>query len=196
VLKLIQAALEAQPNTWPQLVATFQKETDGTYARALKEESPAWWKKWLDDPRAQYDHHAQVIFRLRDQDKRPIQHFDIYFESKQGDAKARPIQTLFEDKHLNLVSPNILTFYLRTNAFDKKAKDPNWFSQIPEVKACALEITAVDPETGEVLYLPFRLELDTEQLSQWIQGHRTTIMDVELLRLPSPDVFKMIPYRG
>ena len=68
--------------------------------------------------------------------------------------------------------------------------------QVPEVQACALEITAVDPETNEVLYLPMRVELSTETLTQWIQGHRSTIIDVELLRLPSPNVFKLIPYRG
>jgi hypothetical protein len=57
---------------------------------------------------------------------------------------------------------------------------------------CALEISAVDPETQEILYLPFRLELKTEQLMEWIQGHRTTIIDIEMQRLPSPNVFKII----
>ena len=192
VLRLIQLGLEAQPNTWPNLVAAFQKETDDTYENAFKQESPPWWKKWLDDPRAQYDHHAQVIFRVRDQDARPIKNFDIFFQSEQGNAKARPIQTLFEDKHVNEVTPNIIDFYLRTDAFDLKSK--GWVPLVPEVKTCALEITAVEPETGEILYLPFRLELDNDQLLQWIQGHRTTIMDVELLRLPSPNVFKMVQY--
>ena len=194
VLKLIQLGLEARPDSWPELVSAFDKETEATYQKALTEESPAWWKKWLDDPRAQYDHHAQVVFRVRDQDGRLIQHFDIFFASTQGDTKARPIQTLFEDKHLNEVSPNILTFYLRTDAFVSNSKD--WLPQVPEVQACALEITAVEPETDEILYLPLRLELSAEQLAQWVQGHRTTIMDVELLRLPSPNVFTMVPFRG
>jgi hypothetical protein len=58
-----------------------------------------------------------------------------------------------------------------------------------------LEISAVDPETDEILYLPLRIELSTETLKQWIQGHRTTIIDVELLRLPSPNVFRIVPFR-
>jgi len=194
VLKLLQLGLEAQPDSWPNLTTAFENETNETYKKALTEEAPAWWKKWLDDPRAQYDHHAQVVFRLRDQDKRPIPHFDIFFESAQEDTKARPIQTLFEDKHLNEVSPNILMFYLRTDAFTSKSK--GWIPLVPEVKMCALEITAVEPETDEILYLPLRLELSTDQLLQWIQGHRTTIIDVELLRLPSPTVFMSVPFRG
>ena len=74
VLKLLQLGLEAQPDSWPNLTTAFENETNETYKKALTEEAPAWWKKWLDDPRAQYDHHAQVVFRLRDQDKRPILH--------------------------------------------------------------------------------------------------------------------------
>lgn len=190
VLRLIQRGLEATPDTWSKLVSVFDDETETTYDKVLKQQAPAWWKKWLDDPRAQYDHHAQVIFRIRDQDGRPVNNFDVYFESEQQETKSRPIQTLFEDKHLNEVNQNILTFYMRTDAF--VAGRRKWVSQISEVAMCGLEISAVDPETKEILYLPFRLELKTEQLEEWIQGHRTTIMDIELQRLPSPNVFKMI----
>jgi hypothetical protein len=190
VLRLIQSALEATPATWPDLISTFDKETEATYDRAIKQQTPSWWKKWLDDPRAQYDHHAQVVFRVRDQDGRPVKNFDIFFSSEQQETKSRPIQTLFEDKHLNEVNENILTFYIRTDAF--VAARRKWVSQVAEVAMCALEISAVEVDTDEIVYLPFRLELKTEQLMQWIQGHRTTIMDIELLRLPSPNVFKML----
>jgi hypothetical protein len=190
VLRLVQLSLEATPQTWPTLVDAFDRETEATYDKALKQQTPAWWKKWLDDPRAQYDHHAQIVFRVRDQDGRPVTNFDVYFDSAQQDSKARPIQTLFEDKHLNQVSPNILTFFLRTDAFVAAKK--KWVCQVEEVEMCALEISAVEPETGEILYLPLRLKLETNQLMEWIQGHRTTIIDVQLLRLPSPNVFKMI----
>jgi hypothetical protein len=194
VLRLVRMGLEATPATWPGLVAAFERETEDTYAQALAQEAPAWWKKWLDDPRAQYDHHAQIVFRVRDQDRRPVPHFDVFFDSQQGDSKARPIQTLFEDKHLNEVSPNIINFYLRTNAF--AAKNRKWIPLVSEIKGCALEVTAVEPETGDIVYLPFQLQLGVEQLAQWVQGHRTTIIDIELLRLPSPNVFKLTPYGG
>lgn len=190
VLRLIQLGLEATPQTWPTVVDAYQKETNLTYDKVLKQQAPSWWKKWLDDPRAQYDHHAQIVFRVRDQDGRPVTSFDVYFDSAQQDSKSRPIQTLFEDKHLNLIDRNIILFYLRTNAFVAAKK--RWESQVSEVEMCALEISAVEPETGEILYLPFRKKLKTEQLQEWIQGHRTTVIDVELLRLPSPKVFKMI----
>jgi hypothetical protein len=193
VLRMIRAALEATPDTWSQLVAQFDSETAKTYERALNEEAPAWWKKWLNDPRAQYDHHTQLIFRIRDQHGFPVLHYDIFFDSVQRSTRGRPIQTLFEDKHVNDKSPNVITFYLRTDAFVNKTE--GWKSMLDDVKISSLEITAVEPETGDILYLPCRIELNGAQLREWVQGHHTTIFDVELLRLPSPNVFRMVRFR-
>ena len=111
----------------------------------------------------------------------------------QRSIRGRPIQTLFEDKHVNDKSPNVITFYLRTDAFVNKTE--GWKSRLDDVKISSLEITAVEPETGEILYLPCRIELDGAQLREWVQGHHTTIFDIELLRLPSPDVFRMVRFR-
>ena len=194
VMRMLRAALEATPETWPGLVALFEDETQKTYAKAKEGDGPAWWQKWMNDPRAQYDPHAQVIFRVRDQHGAPVLHYDIFFESAQRTVKSRPIQTLFEDKHINEKAPHILLFYLRTEAFDKKSG--RWKSQVDEVDICSLEITAVEPETEEILYLPFRLELSGAQLREWVQGHHTVIFDVELVRLPSPNVFKMVKLEG
>jgi hypothetical protein len=50
----------------------------------------------------------------------------------------------------------------------------------------------VEPDTEEVLYLPMRFEFTAAELNQWIQKDRTTVIDVELLRLPSPKIFTMV----
>ena len=39
-----------------------------------------------------------------------------------------------------------------------------------------------------------RFEFTGSQLNQWIRGHRTTLVDVELLRLPSPEIYRLIRY--
>jgi hypothetical protein len=132
-----------------------------------------------------------VIFRLRDQDGRPVQEFDIFFDSVRGPRDpSRAMKDLIEDKHVNVCSPNILTFYLRTDAFSAEAG--TWIPRVPELNGCILEISAVEPQTQEILYLPLRFEFTPEELEAWIQGDRTTLIDVELLRLPSPSVFTLI----
>ncbi len=193
VLRLIQVALDTRPQQWPARVAAFRGETEETYRRVLARQAPAWWKKWLEEPRAQYDPHAQVIFRLRDQDGRPVRHYDIFFDSVGGKTDpSLAIGRLFEDKHVNDVSPHIITFYLRTDPFS--AEQNAWVPRIPAVNGSFLEVSGVEPETGEILYLPLRFEFTPTQLVQWIQGHRTAIVDVELFRLPSPEIFRLVRY--
>ncbi len=171
-------------------VEAFRRETEETYRRVRQAKPPSWWLKWLDNPKAQYDRHAQVIFRVRDQDGHPVTGFDIYFDSVQGRRDpSRAFKDLIEDKHVNGASPNIMNFYLRTDAYSKEADE--WISLVPQVEGCFLEISAVDPQTREILYLPLRFEFLSQELDAWICGNRTTIVDVELLRLPSPAVFAL-----
>jgi hypothetical protein len=41
--------------------------------------------------------------------------------------------------------------------------------------------------------MPVCLTLSGRRLRRFIQGHRTTVIDVSVLRLPSPEVFKVRP---
>jgi pimeloyl-ACP methyl ester carboxylesterase len=193
VLRLIKSALETRPAQWQARLATFQAETDATYNQALASEAPPWWKKWVEEPRAQYDPHAQVIFRIRDQNGRPVSHYDIFFDSVRSKTDpSLPFRDLIEDKHVTELSPNIIVFYLRTDKFS--AEEGQWIPQVPRINGCFLEVSAVEPETGEIVYLPMRFEFTGSQLNQWIRGHRTTLVDVELLRLPSPEIYRLIRY--
>jgi hypothetical protein len=196
VLRLLQQALAAGPNDWPGLVAKFDLETTKTYDRARKAQAPSWWKKWIQEPRAQYDPHAQLVFRVRDQDGRPVPHYDIFFDSDQKKSDLA-ILHLFEDKHVNELAPNVIAFYLRTSKFDRDAGNGgDWVDQIPLVNGCFLEVSAADAGNGRAIYLPLRFWFEPDQLSQWVRGHRTTIVDVELLRLPAPEVFQMVRFTG
>lgn len=193
VLRLIRSALETRPAQWSARVRTFQEETEETYRRVLAAQAPAWWKKWIEEPRAQYDHHAQVIFRIRDQDGRPVRHHDIFFDSVRGTTDpSLPFRELVEYRHVNELSPNILVFYLRTDAFSEA--EGAWVPRVPKVGGCFLEVSAVEPETAEILYLPMRFEFSAAELSRWVRGHRTTLVDVELLRLPSPEIYRLVRY--
>lgn len=194
VLRLLDQALSAKSaKQWQDTRGVFESETASTYEQARKKQAPSWWSKWIHEPRAQYDAHAQIVFRVRDQDGRPVEHFDVFFDSDlaKNDTEL-PIGALFQDKHLNEKTPHCICFYLRTDAFDKNRD--SWTARVPQVKGCFLEVSAVEPGTDEILYLPFRFEFTAKQLERWIQPHRTTIIDVELMRLPSPEVFRMVKF--
>lgn len=189
VMKLLSSALTCDRPNWPNRVADFDLETQETYNLAATSQAPAWWKKWIEEPRSQYDHHAQVIFRVRDQNGRPIESFDIFFDSVTGRTDpSLPIGKLFEDKHVNEKTPNIITFFMRLNPWDGQ----KWAPKLPDVHGCFLEITAVEPETDEILYIPLRINIDPPTLESIIEPHRTTIVDVVLLRVPSLGVFQTV----
>src|SRR5450432_2987389 len=154
VLRLLQAALNTAPANWQDLVPQFADETKGSLSRVLNFEAPKWWQKWIHDTRKQYDAHAQIVIRLRDQDGRPVEHLDIFFNSvatKRDDSM--PFNDLIEDKHLNTNHPNIFVLYLRTSTYQDKAQpgeetDPlnaHWVQRVPKVDGCTLEVSAVEP---------------------------------------------------
>ena len=88
----------------------------------------------------------------------------------------------------------MIVFYLRTQRFERRRKD--WTDLLGNIADFALEITAIEPaaptQNPLVAYLPLRIPLSGRQVKNLIQPHRTTIIDVTLLRLPSPDIYQLI----
>jgi hypothetical protein len=200
VQRLIRAALEVPERSidaWSAMVDVFHKETSETYDLCRTEQKPG-ITNFLSDPRNQYDGHAQVVLRLRDQDgiAIPIASSDIFFVSEQMAAGTIPIQSLIEDTSVSGVSANDITFFIRVNRFDKQAND--WVYQLGKVNEFALEITAIEPAAANVnpmvAYLPLRIPLDKAELARFVQPNRTTIIDVELLRLPNPEIYRIARY--
>ena len=198
VERMLKLALETPEQTmaaYQRAVAAFDRETALTFESARTMQKPGLFN-FLDDPRNQYDPHAQVIFRLRDQDGLPIPiaSSDIFFVSEQGAKGTVPIQSIIEHSTVSGVTPNVIVFYLRTQKFDRRAK--GWVDQLANVSDFEIEITAIEPaaptQNPLISYLPLRIALSGKQVQTLIQSHRTTIIDVTLLRLPSPDVYQLI----
>ncbi len=195
MLKLALETPEHTPAAYQRAATSFDRETALTYESAKTMQKPGLFN-FLDDPRNQYDPHAQVIFRLRDQDGLPIPigSSDIFFVSEQGEKGTIPIQSIIQHTSVSGVAPNVIVFYLRTQKFDRRAK--GWVDQLANVSDFELEITAIEPaaptQNPLVSYLPLRIPLSGRQVKNLIHAHRTTIIDVTLLRLPSPDLYQLI----
>jgi hypothetical protein len=188
VLALIDVARRVRTTgEYRQVAALYAGRTAANYRRAAAELAPGVIEGLVHEPRAQYDPHAQLIVRLRDQHGRPVEHADVLLHAS-PDAAVSANQ-LFEHTHRNRRTPGILTFYLRTARFDAAAGD--WADQLPRLGSVSLEIAPVEPRTGEIRYLPVCLRLSNARLQRVVQGHRTTLLDVTLLRLPSPAVFRV-----
>lgn len=200
VRRLIEQALNATEATYDGLADAFEGETDATYTQAAATEhgnlvidlfrrASNALRLNFDNPHGQYDPHAQLIVRVRDQRGRPVPAVSVFFNSHGGDsAPAELIDALIEDHHGNGITSGIHTYYLRLGRFQKD----RWVDRVAGIGGINLEIDADDPQgDGKIAYLPLRLSINGAQLSQWLRPHRTTILDVTLLRVPAPDVFSV-----
>ena len=74
----------------------------------------------------------------------------------------------------------------------------HWVDQVPNISDFAIEITAIEPAAPLhdplVTYLPLRIPLSNDELKMLVQPHRATIIDVTLLRLPSPKVYQLVRF--
>jgi hypothetical protein len=187
VMPLIRQALETPPDpkAYAKTADAFRAATEDTLERAagLKNVVLDWNRQ------AQYEGHAQLIFRLRDQFGNGVGDFDITFKSHAGKAHPERLEAMIEDTHRNRQDAGTLTFYLRTQRFDTKKK--RWLERLDEVAPLDVEITGVEPLSQDIAFIPVNMRLSPSQVRAIVRSHCTTIVDVTLVRLPSKQVFEI-----
>ena len=187
LLSLIQQALKTplDPQLYAAAAQSFRPEQEQAFEKVTT--LSASLTEW--NPQEQYEGHAQLIFRIRDQQGLPVEHFDVFLNSA-DQPKTVKLESMIEDKHCNKRDPGTITFYLRTQQFNKRSK--TWQERLKTVAPLSLEITGEEPSASEITYLPLSLNLTTGQIQSMVKTFQTTVIDVVLVRLPSPDVFTIV----
>ncbi|MDQ8184889.1 hypothetical protein [Pelagicoccus sp. SDUM812002] len=187
IVPLVKRAIATpySETNYASVVVAFEVERQKTFNRAAKLRSSAMeWNK-----QCQYEGHAQLIFRLRDQFGTPVSDFDITIKSTPVNTSKNKLEQMIEDKHLNKKTKGIITFYLRTQSFNKRSK--KWTELLDNVTTVHLEITAHEDESDDIAFAPLSIKLTPSKIQSLIQSFRTTIIDVTLLRLPTTKVFEL-----
>jgi hypothetical protein len=185
LLPLINAALKTPYDdaAYQQTAEVFNAANNETFIKAKDLDSNIFeWNK-----QSQYEGHAQLIFRLVDQFENAVEHFDVTFKTVEISEGRPRLEKMIEDRHCNKKDKGTITFYLRTQSFDKKNKQ--WIDLLDNVSDLDIEITGYEPLSGDIAYLPVKIHLTSALIQRLIQSFRTTIVDVELVRLPSEKVF-------
>ena len=187
VLPLIEVALRTpyDADAYQQVVEDFDVANSETFNRAKELDSSIFeWNK-----QSQYEGHAQLIFRLKDQFGNGVENFDITFKTAKFDKKQPRLEKMIEDQHGNRRDDGTITFYLRTQAYDKRYK--KWRDLLGKIADVDIEVTGYESASGDIAYLPVNIHLPSHLVQRVIQSFRTTIVDVELVRLPSENVFNI-----
>jgi hypothetical protein len=199
VLDLIRQALTcADPAAYAALVTAFTDHTARTYDRVRNPQHRETLQtlfsrvtNFLLRPESQYDRHAQVSVRVRDQHGKAIDDYSVHFNSFGGGSGQGQVAAndLFEDTHKNRTSPDTTTFYLRLESWDGTARD--WVDRLAKVNGVDLEIDCIDPKTQRIVFVPLRMRLNANLLARYLKPHRATLFDVILQRLPAQETFSM-----
>ncbi|MCW8878841.1 MAG: hypothetical protein OQJ89_03310 [Kangiellaceae bacterium] len=185
VMPLVKTALMTKNSdaAYQKTVDKFKQAKAKTFERASKLK----WKITEWDPQQQYEGHAQLIFRIKDQFGNGVEYFDVMLKSNSSSKKQVKLEKLIEDHHGNKQDKGVITFYMRTQKFndDKKVFE----DLMSRVAPLDIEITGYEPESKEIAFVPLNLSLTTEQIQKVMESFKTTIIDITLVRLPSEKVF-------
>lgn len=188
IMRYIKAALKTKYDysAYQKTAERFQAGLETTLERAkkLKKGLFNWNRQW------QYEGHSQIVFRIRDQFGNVVPNHDITFRSRPNNKDQYQLERMIEDKHNNTKYPGTLTFYLRTVEYKRR----RWNDKICNMAPLDVEITAYEPESDEISYVPLNMQLKTEDLCRIVQNYCTSIIDITLVRLPSDEVFKVEHY--
>lgn len=179
---LVSSLLCSSDDEYVKLAERFSAETEMTLQKAAEANNTPGWNR-----HAQYESHAQVIFRLRDQFGAPVEHYDISLISTPRKKREHSLEHCIEDKHLNKCTDGIITFYLRTGIWNKREK--RFDSVFESIAPLRIEVTALEPVNNEITFIPLEIHLTPDEIRSYIKEFETTVLDLTLMRLPSQKVF-------
>lgn len=186
ILKLITRALQTPYDiaAYTETGAAFAAHTERTFTRVgnLKSSRLGWNRQHS------YEGHSQLILRIRDQYGEGLNNYDVTFRSV-NIGKKTPLETLIEDRHANKDDDGTVTFYFRTQKFLEKSK--RWKNQLDNIAPMHLEITGSEVNAQEINFVPLNLRLSVKEMQQLFTPFQTTLLDIEMVRLPRSEVFRI-----
>jgi hypothetical protein len=170
----------------------FEEASRDAFRRAVSSQTriPLLFRPRRGAKRAQYDAHAQVIFRVRDQFGLPVRDFTAFFfhdVDAGAQGRRRVISSLVEDHHQTGGGQGTSVYYLRVG-------EGRGTCRLSELAPLSLEVSAIVPGTRRAVYIPFLLRLTETEMRDWVRPHQTTVMDIMLFRMPAPAVFQSRPW--
>lgn len=187
-----QALLDKDRETWSVTAKNFAAETEIMYSGIADDKPPSYLAAltnfwcWQN----QYDKYAMLILRFTDQYGEPVVHYDVHLNSEDLETK-NVIGDMIQHRYKNTLYPNHFVFYLRVEQFDAKSK--KFICQLDKIKDCTLHITATEPGTDNIEYVPFNMRLNKDALEEFIRPNEVTLVDLQMYRVPAQEVYKIYP---
>jgi hypothetical protein len=140
-----------------------------------------------------HDRYSMVIFRVRDTNGNAVPDFDLILTAGDDDPDLLPTG-FFADRQINRVNLSCVTYFVNYDVMNGSAEviDPNGEvvrKHIPRVDKLGLMVNA-RPAEGFIRYAPCRINASAELFRSIIQPNSTTLIDIQLRRLVSDEIFR------
>lgn len=142
-----------------------------------------------------HDKFSMMIFRVRDNENRPVTDFDLILTSgPNGDPNHLP-EGFFVDRQRNSVTPETITYFFNHDVMkgadavtDKHGKEIR--PKLDGAGTLGIQIVA-RPAKGFVHYLPCEFKALPIMLEQALHRNSTTLVDIQLQRVVRKNVFRI-----
>lgn len=149
-------------------------------------------KKLLKSTIYFHDRYCMVIFRIKDNEGYPVTNFDLVLTGPGSDPDMLP-SGFFADRQCNHISPNVITYFFNYDVMvgvPAVIKDGEEIRKVlPGIDSLGL-IIQPRPDEGFIRYLPCKINATKELFEKALSPNATTLIDIELKRVVSNEIFR------
>ena len=141
-----------------------------------------------------HDRYSMVMFRVFDSEGYPVTDFDLILTGEKNNPNALPTG-FFADRQCNNVNKSTVTYFFNYDVLHGRQQVVSGdlkLDALPGMKQLGL-IIRPRPDNGFSRYLPCEIVASKELFEKAFQPNATTMIDIELQRVVSSEVFRFEP---
>ncbi len=168
--------------------ARFSEQTREVQKKSLVETE----KKLLKSTIYIHDRYCMVIFRIKDNEGYAVTNFDLVLTGPNSDPDMLP-SGFFADRQCNKLNPSTITYFFNydvmagAEAIKKNGEEIR--KALPGIDSLGILIHP-RPDEGFIRYLPCKIEASKELFEKALMPNSTTLIDIELQRIVSNEIFR------
>lgn len=191
LIDAIFACLRVQsPDEYNKLCVQFATETETVQANERLEVETRFH---LFSTNFIHDRFSMIIFRLRDNEDRPVTDFDLMLTAgPDADPNHLP-PGFFVDRQCNRLNPETITYFLNRDVMKGVDSVSNKGGEVVRASLTGTETLGFKivarPDAGFVHYLPCEFKASPDMLEKAVRRNSTTLVDICLQRVVRKNVF-------
>jgi hypothetical protein len=147
----------------------------------------------LNDRYFIHDRFCMVIFRVSDSEGYPVTDYQLIFTAGEDENPNHLPEGFFADRQQNHLHPETVTYFVNYDILNGSAPVTDGDGKVVRPAGTGIDrmglIITARPDKGFVRYIPLQLSANEEFFRQIVKPNATILIDIQLERLVSNQVF-------